>query len=58
MGFGMKFVIIKDDEKRNKVIRFPKDLVRKIEKEASKNKISFTKFVILACKYALDNMDK
>lgn len=54
----MKFVITKNESKENKVIRFPKDLVRKIEKEARKNKISFTKFVILACKYALDNMDK
>lgn len=53
----MKFVITKDDEKRNKVIRFPRDLIEQIEKEATKKKISFTRFVILACIYALDNME-
>lgn len=49
---------VNKEEKILKNIRFPKSLVRRIEKEASKNGISFTKFVIEACKYALDNMDK
>lgn len=53
----MKFVITKDEAKENKGIRFPKDLIKKIDKEASKNKISFTKFIILACIYALENME-
>lgn len=53
----MKFVINKDDEKKNKVIRFPAYLVKDIEKLAKKNSISFTRFVILACIYALDNME-
>lgn len=53
----MKFKINKE-EKVLKNIRFPKSLVKKIDVEAKKNKISFTKFVIEACKYALDNIDK
>lgn len=53
----MKFVITKDEEKENKVIRFPTYLVKDIEELAKKNSISFTKFVILACEYALDNME-
>ncbi len=37
-------------------IRFPKELFNKINKV--KGKMSYTKFVIEACKFALDNMDK
>lgn len=54
----MKFVITKDNEKENKIIRFPKDLIKRIDKETKKNNISFTKFVIEACKYALENIEK
>lgn len=54
----MKFIIEKDDEKKNKVIRFPKYLIEQIEKETKKDEISFTKFVIEACKYALENIEK
>ncbi len=54
----MKFVIVKDNEKILKNIRFPKSLVKRIEKETKKNDISFTKFVVEACKYALDNIEK
>lgn len=49
---------INKDEKELKNIRFPKDLIKRIEKESEKNNISFTKFVIEACKYALDNIEK
>lgn len=48
---------VNKEEKVLKNIRFPKTLVKIIDKEASKNNISFTKFVILACTYALDNME-
>lgn len=48
---------VNKEEKVLKNIRFPKSLVKRIEKEASKNNISFTKFVILACIYALENME-
>lgn len=46
---------IEREEKVLKSIRFPKSLVRIIEKEAKKNKVSFTKFVVEACIYAIDN---
>lgn len=53
------FVITKEDnEKVSKVIRFPKYLIEQIKKETKKNNISFTKFVVEACIYALDNIDK
>ncbi len=35
----------------------PFDLVDTINKITKEYKISFTKFVILACKYAIDNLD-
>ncbi len=37
-------------------IRFPKELFDKINQE--KGSISYTQFVLQACKFALDNMDK
>lgn len=36
-------------------IRFPKELFAKINKEKGNN--SFTKFVVEACKYALENLE-
>lgn len=39
-----------------KCIRFPKELVDKINEVKSKD-IAFSKFVIEACKYALDNIE-
>lgn len=49
---------ITKEEKITKCIRFPKYLIEQIKKETRKNNISFTKFVIEACIYALDNIDK
>ncbi len=49
---------INKEEKVTKVIRFPNSLVLKIEKQAKKSGVSFTKFVIEACIYALENMEK
>lgn len=49
---------IEKEEKVLKNIRFPKEISKRIEKEANKNNISFTKFVIEACKYALDSIEK
>lgn len=46
------------EEKILKNIRFPKSLLKRIENVSKKNKVSFTKFVIEACKYALDNIEK
>ncbi len=55
----MKFKIEEKikEETNNKCIRFPKDLIKEINKVTNK-KITFSKFVIEACKYALDNLDK
>lgn len=41
----------------NKCIRFPKDLIKEIN-NATNNKITFSKFVIEACNYALENLEK
>lgn len=49
---------INNDVKITKCIRFPKYLIEQIEKETKKDEISFTKFVIEACKYALENIEK
>lgn len=46
----------KEEEKMVKTIRLPKSLVNKIEVLANKNNITFTKFIIQAINYALDNM--
>ncbi len=39
----------------NKSIRFPEDLVQKIEDAIVDTNVSFSGFVIQACQYALDN---
>lgn len=45
-------------ETENKTIRFPIDLINKIEKQLVGKNITFSSFVIQACRYALNNMDK
>ncbi len=40
-----------------KSIRFSNDLLNKINKQTKSNNITFSKFVILACEYALQNID-
>lgn len=54
----MKFKIEEEvkEESTNKCIRFPKELIKEINK-ATNNKITFSKFVIDACQFALDNID-
>ena len=44
-------------ETENKTIRFPIPLINKIEEQLVDKNISFSKFVIQACEYALENMD-
>lgn len=51
-----KFKIKAKEEVVFRNIRFPKELFDKINKE--KDNVSFTRFVIEACIYALDNIDK
>lgn len=45
-------------ESENKTIRFPLELVSRINQAIKGNDVSFSNFVIQACQYALDNMEK
>lgn len=45
-------------ETENKTIRFPLPLINKIEEEIKGKNVSFSKFVIQACEYALENIEK
>lgn len=49
---------IKDDkiETENKIIRFPLPLINKIEKKIKGKNVSFSRFIIQGCEYALENM--
>jgi len=49
---------IKSDRKEseNKTIRFPLNLIKKIEKAIASKDVTFSSFVIQACEYALDNL--
>ena len=50
---------IKPDRKEteNKSVRFPVELIEKIEKAIVGKNVTFTGFVIQACEYALKNME-
>ena len=50
---------IKPDRKEteNKTVRFPIDLIRRIENALVGKNATFSAFVIQACEYALENMD-
>ena len=50
---------IKSDRKEteNKSIRFPVELIEKIEKTIAGKNVTFTGFVIQACEYALKNIE-
>ncbi len=52
------FKIKQEDKKITKGVRFPKELVLKIEKQAKRSGVTFSRFVIEACIYALENIDK
>ncbi len=51
---------LRDDRKEteNKTIRFPLPLIEKIEENLENTNVTFSRFVIQACEYALNNMDK
>ncbi len=51
---------IKEDkiETENKTIRFPIPLIKEIEKQIVGKNVTFSKFVIQACEYALENIEK
>lgn len=44
-------------ETENKSIRFPIELINRIEEAIVGKNVSFTAFVIQACEYALENME-
>ena len=45
-------------ETENKTIRFPVPLIEKIEKAIKNKDVTFSRFVIQACKYALNDLDE
>ncbi|EHI69013.1 YlcI/YnfO family protein [Streptococcus ictaluri] len=51
---------LKSDKKESetKTIRFPLELIASIEKVIVNKEVTFSSFVIQACQYALENMDK
>ncbi len=49
---------IKNQQKSNKTIRMPDELIEKLQTLADKNDISFNQLVVQCCEYALDNMLK
>jgi len=54
---NMAFVIKSDKkESENKTIRFPVDVISDIEKVIVGKEVSFSGFVVQACRYALDNL--
>ena len=50
--------VIKPDKKQseNKTIRFPVDVINDIEKVIVGKEVSFSGFVVQACRYALENL--
>lgn len=57
--YTMSFKIKPDKkESENKTIRFPLELVQDIEKAIKNKNVTFSSFVIQACRFALDNMDE
>ena len=51
---------IKSDRKEteNKTVRFPVEMLARIEEVMREKDVSFTGFVLQACKYVLDELDK
>ena len=54
----MSFTIKNDRiETENKTIRFPVDLIQDIEDAIQNKDVTFSSFVLQACRYALENME-
>ncbi|WP_306480372.1 YlcI/YnfO family protein [Mediterraneibacter sp.] len=51
---------LKPDKKQteNKTIRFPLELIEEIENAIQNQHVTFSRFVIQACQYALENMEE
>lgn len=45
-------------ETDNKTIRFPLSLIERINEAIKEHDVTFSSFVIQACEYALDNLEK
>jgi len=45
-------------ETENKTIRFPLPLIERIEEKLINTNVTFSRFVIQACEYALEDMEK
>lgn len=54
---GFKFQPDKKRETLNKTIRFPKELVERIEKQVADSDSYFSSFVIQACEYAVRDVE-
>ncbi len=54
MAFNLN---IERKESINKCVRFPVDVISKIDTVTAKNNVSFSKFVIQACEYALQDLE-
>lgn len=55
----MKFALKSDKkESENKTIRFPVELITEIESVIIGKEVSFSGFVIQACRYALKNLEE
>lgn len=56
--FKMAFILKNErKETENKTIRFPLELIKKIESVLEGTEVSFSRFVIQACEYALKEMN-
>ncbi len=56
---NMAFILRSDrKETENKTIRFPLDLIQQIEVAIVCKDVSFSGFVIQACRYALQNLEE
>lgn len=44
-------------ETENKTVRFPIPLIERIEEAIQGQNVTFSRFVIQACEYALNNLD-
>lgn len=49
---------IQNQQKSNKTIRMPDDLIERLQTIADQNNISFNQLVVQCCEYALNNMLK
>ena len=48
---------IQNQQKSNKTIRMPNELIDRLQTIADQNNISFNQLVVQCCEYALDNIE-